>query len=511
MSTPGTRRCGHPARAVGRTSRAMAIGLAFTAAAVVAPVLRPTVPTLAVLAAVLATGCLAWNALWVGIPLTTPSMLYFVALAVFHLGLVVPYAVDLAEPPAWLGSASEASLAAALACVLLAFSSLEIGLLVGWRALTRRPPAIRFTARRRRSASALYAGGVLACAVAAIAAALNARSIGLDRFLSSSYGYELYASTDSRLLQMGLFWLLPTGALIALAGARQGIQTARGLVLVGGAALLLLFAGDRGGAVSLGAAALVVWTGTRGSLPRRVVIAACAVVLILVPAIATLRQLPRNGVNFATAYEAARAASPLAALTEMGGSLRPLVETLRLVPTDASYRLGSSYLSAAGRLVPNLGLSRADADWRDPESLPPNHWITYAVAPWALASFEGLGFSAIAEPYLNFGIPGVLAYFLALGVVLGRLDLALARGQSRRRLALIAVVFMPLLLTVRNDFHNFVRPAVWGVGLVLLIEQVHGTQRQAQRAFPPARPAARVAGFAPPPGTDGLAPAVSAS
>jgi hypothetical protein len=139
----------------------------------------------------------------------------------------------------------------------------------------------------------------------------------------------------------------------------------------------------------------------------------------------------------------------------MGGSMRTLVETVRLVPEVTAYRLGRSYVDAAVRVVPNIGVSKAETDWTDPATLPPNHWITYMVAPWAYAAYGGLGFSAIAEPFLNFGIAGVAGYFFALGALLGWLDVALTRRPSRRFLAITAVVFMPLLVTVRNDFHNF--------------------------------------------------------
>jgi hypothetical protein len=161
----------------------------------------------------------------------------------------------------------------------------------------------------------------------------------------------------------------------------------------------------------------------------------------------------------------------------MGGSLRTLVETVRLVPEVTAYRRGGSYVDAALRVIPNVGLIKAAHDWTDPASLPPNHWVTFMVAPWAYATFGGLGFSAIAEPYLNFGVLGVAGYFFGLGALLGWLDLALTRRPSRRFLAITAVVFMPLLVTVRNDFHNFMRPAAWGAAIVLLVEHVHGDRR----------------------------------
>jgi hypothetical protein len=264
---------------------------------------------------------------------------------------------------------------------------------------------------------------------------------------------------------------------VTLVGARPGRETRRALALVSVVAALLLWAGDRGGAVSFLSASLVVWTTTYGPLPRKLVVPGAVTMLLLMPMIATLRQLPRNGLDLEKIAEAAADASPIGALTEMGGSLRTLVETVRLVPDVTAYRLGGSYVDAALRVVPNVGLSKSESDWTDPASLPPNHWITYMVAPWAYAAYGGLGFSAIAEPFLNFGIAGVAAYFFALGALLGWLDVALTVEPSRRFLAITAIVFMPLLVTVRNDFHNFMRPAVWGAAIVLLVEQIHGDRR----------------------------------
>src|ERR1700730_19324688 len=85
-----------------------------------------------------------------------------------------------------------------------------------------------------------------------------------------------------------------------------------------------------------------------------------------------------------------------------------------------------------------------------------------------------MGFSAVAEPYMNFGIPGVLGYFLLLGYLLVRLDHISIK--SPYALACWALVLGPLLWTTRNDFANFFRPAVWGLcclGVIRLLSQAY--------------------------------------
>jgi hypothetical protein len=150
----------------------------------------------------------------------------------------------------------------------------------------------------------------------------------------------------------------------------------------------------------------------------------------------------------------------LDAPAEMGTSIRPLVETLDLVgPKD--FRLGKTYWIAIKGIVPNLAL-RWEASSSESESdLPPNHWITAMVDPWAYKNYGGLGFSAIAEPYMNFGVPGVLFYFFLLSVFLTYLERLSIR--SAYALAAWALILGPLLWTTRNDFSNFFRPASWGL------------------------------------------------
>ncbi len=470
----------------GRT-RAFVAALALVAAATTMFLITEAPPCgragTAAFATVLIAAIVLANLTRLGSHVFAPSTLFLAALAAFHVGMIVPVTAGLDEPPLWLDTIAEPTITAALLAIVLAFACLEIGLVLGWHGTRVAAPSPRPIAHAAPTSSPLHGGGLAVATLAAAAVFTNLSAIGFDRFFESSYGYEIYAGSDSRLLQMGLFWLLPAAALVCFAGARRGRETRRALVVVAGATGLLLCAGDRGGAIALLAGTLVVWTATRGPVSRRVAVGAPLIVLVLVPTVATLRQLPRNAVDLASIRDAAIAASPLAALTEMGATFRPLVETMRLVPEAEPYRLGRTYVAATTRVLPNLGLTRADDDWRDAGELSPDLWITYTVAPWTFAAYGGLGYSAIAEPYLNFGVLGIAAYFLALGLVLGRLEVRLAATPSRRTVALAAVVFMSFLLTVRNDLQNFVRPAVWDVGLIALIEMVHGVRPARRRTI----------------------------
>jgi hypothetical protein len=102
--------------------------------------------------------------------------------------------------------------------------------------------------------------------------------------------------------------------------------------------------------------------------------------------------------------------------------------------------------------------------------LPPNHWITSIVDPWAYKNYGGIGFSAVGEPYMNFGLPGVIAYFLFLSFFLVYLEQLSIRNSYS--LAAWALILGPLLWTTRNDFTNFFRPAVWGLLILAAVKGV---------------------------------------
>ena len=145
---------------------------------------------------------------------------------------------------------------------------------------------------------------------------------------------------------------------------------------------------------------------------------------------------------------------------EMGQSIRPLIETeSRIGPTD--YRHGKTYLIALKSIIPNLALRWQASTTEVLDDLPPNLWITALADPWTYKNYGGMGFSAIAEPYMNFGVAGVVGYFLLLAYALVRLEQVSIR--SSYALATWGLILGPLLWTTRNDSSNFFRPVVWGL------------------------------------------------
>jgi hypothetical protein len=170
-----------------------------------------------------------------------------------------------------------------------------------------------------------------------------------------------------------------------------------------------------------------------------------------------VREQPLNERSFPTSLDGINI---LDGPAEMGTSIRPLVETADLIG-PGNYRHGKTYLVGLEGILPNLSLRWEPVSKGSIDDLPPSQWITAVIDPWSYRNYGGMGFSAVAEPYMNFGTPGVIIFFLLLAFLLVQLERVSIR--SSRALASWALVLGSLLWTTRNDFSNFFRPAVWGL------------------------------------------------
>ena len=58
--------------------------------------------------------------------------------------------------------------------------------------------------------------------------------------------------------------------------------------------------------------------------------------------------------------------------------------------------------------------NQATFDQSELVKMAPADWITYRLNRWKFDNGQGVGFSAVAEPYLNFGTAGVVLFFVFL-------------------------------------------------------------------------------------------------
>ena len=372
---------------------------------------------------------------------------YLLLLGVFHLGLMVPLALG-ARPrfdEEWLHSGS---MSKSLILVALASASFALGVVGGGQGRDASPPP-----GRRHVVRPLVIGGLLWAAIGAVLFWKGGESLGVLRLSYDDYWTTIEVS-DPRAFSTGLMFLV-SGVLVAAAGA-----SSRGMILLGiGLALVLapIFAkGFRGIPLTAGITFMVVWYRKAPRVATRVALVGCAFALVAVPAIRMSREAAITQVAAPVDQ-----VSPFEFFTEAGGSLRPLVETIQAIDSGKhGLWMGRSYALAAARVVPNVSL-RWEAAAEEEASLTPDQWVSARADDWKI------GFSGVAEPYLNFGVAGVVLYFAALGFILVRAD-AVA-GRSPYWCAVVASTQAALLWTVRNDVMALIRTAAWSAAVVLVI------------------------------------------
>jgi hypothetical protein len=375
---------------------------------------------------------------------------YLLLLGVFHLGLVVPLALG-ARPrfdEDWLHSGS---MSKSLVLVALASACFALGVVTGGEDRDGRtspggPVVVR----------PLLIGGLLWAAVGAVMFWRGGDNLGVLRMSYDDYWTTIEVS-DPRAFGTGLMFLV-SGALVAAAGASRRVMVylAVGLAL----ALAPIFAkGFRGIPLAAGITFLIVWYRKSPRVATRLSLIGCALALVLVPAIRVTREAA-----IAPVAAPVSPVNPFEFFTEAGGSLRPLVETLQAIDSGKERLwMGRSYSLAAARVVPNVSL-RWEAAPDEEASLTPDQWVSRRADDWKI------GFSGVAEPYLNFGVAGVVLYFVALGFLLVRAD-ALA-GRNPYWCAVLASTQAALLWTVRNDVMALIRTAAWSAAAVLAIQAV---------------------------------------
>jgi O-antigen polysaccharide polymerase Wzy len=391
-----------------------------------------------------------------GLPLTSGPMLYLALLGLFHLGLVLPWALgvyDISRAP-WF---SPYGLSRATAFVSFAIVAYQTGVATD-SVIFRMDSRKRNDAPERNTeAPEVFFAGSLLLLGGAIMFVMGL--VGLDPVnyfrLTYSETFRLRAETDPRFFGSGIT-LAFIGLSIAVAGASK-----RRLLLISlcGAAWLtgLMYWGFRGPALI--SAVIIYAIALKKGVKFRVWTPIVAVVLLLIglPVMRLAREEPMDQRLVHISFVDFNA---LDGPVEMGASIRPLVETADAVG-PGSYRHGKTYWIALKGVIPNVA-----AHWEAPETesledLPPSHWITAITDPWVYKNAGGMGFSAIAEPYMNFGPVGIVLYFFLLGFLLVRLEkISLHNAYA---LAAWALILGPLLWTTRNDFCNFCRPAIWGL------------------------------------------------
>ncbi len=295
-----------------------------------------------------------------------------------------------------------------------------------------------------------------------------ARSGGeyLDLYLAPS-GSVLY-----RTYQLTKFLGVPFIGLV-VAASRSRLS----LWLAYAATLLLVFSTALTGARTLpflyGAALIVAVDYFRKPIP----LSGVALVALAGAAVSWIISAARAvgvGLSMFTSGALAQPISWWYFLWDSGGSVRTVLRTMEF-SQQSGPQYGLSFLQALVFVIPAPVINLVAPYWR---IQPPSEWLIAQSAD--VGPGEGLGYSLVAEVYLNFGLVGCLL-FLPIGWIIAneyfrfRFRRDVFSGLQSLSLAVL------LALHMRNDSVTYVRVLVWGAAAIWLCRRVDGAWRRKRR------------------------------
>ena len=323
---------------------------------------------------------------------------------------------------------------------------------------------------------------------------------GFERFL---FGYGPYSGLEIQ-EQAGmvvhfrvLAWTLWTVSLWLL--AMQWMETRRRAVFVGLIAatipmLLLLIAGYRGQAIRMLAGLLLI-RHLRRRFSLKTIVAMALVLLFIIGLIGIIRGAGEPG--GVLAQLAQRAPAFALFLASPGSLTRIVAATVERVGVVEDYALGREYATQiVGKLIPAFGWKIAP--WATLRNLRPGVWASYhcwrAFRPGVRvemvgSTLPGLGFSMIAEAYLNFGWAGIIVIPFLFAALASWLDRTLARSDALTEVLLLQLS-VNLLMATRGAVEQLLDSVTVVAIIIILLRLVGDAVSREARAIVGARLAA---------------------
>ncbi len=219
-----------------------------------------------------------------------------------------------------------------------------------------------------------------------------------------------------------------------------------------------LFFGARAAAITMLLPMLLLHDRAVGRIRGLVVAAVFVTGFLAMPIIAELRDLnlsERAAATERTTFDAQRLAR--SALGEMGGTMWTVAHTIERVPSHRPFEDGLGYGRAALAILPNLFWDVHPAVANGSYA----QWLIRSVDPFVAEAGGGLGFSMIAEAYINGHKGGAVLVMFAAGFLLASF-VAWARSRGHVfHLCIEAIVISVLLALPRSESLAVVRQIVW--------------------------------------------------
>jgi oligosaccharide repeat unit polymerase len=265
-------------------------------------------------------------------------------------------------------------------------------------------------------------------------------------------------------------FLIPAAILILAASRQRGVGVWVALGVIGANAAVQLFLGYRAFAIWPLLAGVWAYHRLVRPLPRFLLLGTAAflmfVVFPLVPVTRNISGSDRD--SAAVLWESYRSIDNpmISTISEIGGTMQTVAYTIDLVPAVRPFDGGVGYLYALTTVVPNVfgqGVHPATGH-------ASHEWLAWAVDPAIASEGGGLGYSFIAEAFLNFGWLGAPVAMGVIGFGLATLFLWADRTGDRLNIALAAILLAFLSHFARGESTDIIRPFVWyGLGPYIVI------------------------------------------
>lgn len=343
--------------------------------------------------------------------------------------------------------------------------------------LTQLPEEPPWDVRRlRRIGVAFVAIGLPSTLVAMYEAVLLVFSGGY----MALFQQDIRIGADNWAQSLSVF--LTPGLLIMLATAPERRLNVWVVWLVGSAKVATnLFLGSRSNAVLSLVPLMMVQHAYVRPISRRLVLAALVGGVVILPWIASVRTLDVDA-RLASGGDAEERRHPVVSLlAEMGGSMVTVAHTIDLVPLRRDYEYGAGYGRAALTVLPNVFGGIHPAYSKGSYSA----WLVDEVDPTMAAFGGGLGFSMLAEGFVNFGPFGTVVVMFASGYALA----AFINWARRHRYGVVfeAIALSVLLFFPRSESNGAtIRTLVWCVAIPLLLVRTRRAPTNAQADRSPA-------------------------
>lgn len=394
-----------------------------------------------------------------------PYILFLIALALFSSGQTILEVFHLNQDGLLKDKFTSDLLLSTLILILLSVSAFHFGALFSLATRKSDPPE---TPSETINSQAIRWVGWGLLGISCFPA-IYVFKAAIDTVAAAGY-FALYQQDASTGLnatpQILAAFLVPAALFLLASSKRKRIDIVSSLLIILSYTAIQLFLGARSKAVMPLIAYCWLWHWYIRPLPKTLLFSAASFMLFLVfPLIRVVRAVSgseRISLEFLVESFFSIDNPIVSILTELGETMSTIAYTIELVPAQRSFDNGASYLYALLTALPNIfggelhpTLVRGFAAT----------WLTETINPTQAKLGGSLGFSMIAEAYLNFGWLGSPILMGIMGFLFVRFIVWGGKPWEPAKMATLASFLSFVLFFPRSESAAMIRPLIWYAAL----------------------------------------------